>query len=300
MWIVNPFVRQAPLLSSQRAEYIRTTEEISILANQLAQASTERDEYARVAREESAAAKKTQEENNVVQKQLMDLGRQIQILLREISIRDNPSLQDVEFDDILTDNDTSDSDRVITDHLVLFKSLPHLQDQNQRLLRTARGLAAQWEERQANLEAQLSKEETEALAEASEAVRDMEEELQRQKLLVAAHQKERDMYRSMLARQGRDPSGASSSGAGHFAPPPAADGSAPAGANYRQMLEEQQALFETFKSEMGVDTAKLKEDLATAQREAGQSGANLAKANAQIEFLQGLPHIPPLKPYESD
>ena len=218
-----------------------------------------------------------------MQRQLTDLGRQVQGLLREIALRDDPSLESVEFDEVpASTGEETDSDKVITENLVLFKNLPHLQQQNQRLLRTARGLAAQWEERQASLEAQLSKEETAALAEASEAVRDMEEELQRQKLLVATHQKERDMYRNMLARQGRDVGG----GPSQIGLPSSSDGSRST-TDYRQMLEEQQTLFETFKLEMGVDTAKLKEDLVAAQREVGQQGASLAKANAQIEFLQG-------------
>jgi nucleoprotein TPR len=262
---------------------MRANEEISLLASQLAQAAAGRDDFARLVREEAANSKKVAEENTIIQRQLTDLGRQVQGLLREIALRDNPSLENVEFDEVPTSTEEeTDSDKVITDNLVLFKNLPHLQQQNHRLLRTARGLAAQWEERQATLEAQLSKEETAALAEASEAVRDMEEELQRQKLLVSTHQKERDMYRNILARQGKDVGGGPAQ-SGH---PSTSDGLRTT-IDYRTMLEEQQALFETFKLEMGVDTTKLKEDLNAAQREVGHQGASLAKANAQIEFLQG-------------
>lgn len=217
----------------------------------------------------------------MLQKQLADLGRQVQGLLREISIRDDPSLASVEYMEEDNANE-SDADQVITSNLVLFKSLPHLQSQNQKLLRTARGLAAQWEQREAQYKADLAQEETEALQEAQIAINEMEEELNRQKALVATHQKERDMYRGMLARHGK---GTNGSGPDNDAQNAAA--SSVMTADYKRMLDEQQSMFETFKAEMGVDSSRLKDDLAGAQKELGQMTANVAKANAQIEFLNG-------------
>ncbi len=258
------------------------TEELSQLTNQLAHVSAERDDLALSAAEETVTAKKLREENGILQMQLTDSGRQVQALLQEIAVRDDPSLDSVDFNMSAGTLEDTDSDQVITNHLVLFKSLPQLQQQNQRLLKTARGLAAQWEKRQADIEADWRKEETQALTEASEAVKDMEEELRRQKVLSLAHQRERDMYRNLLARQGRDPSTQSATVA--FSADPSADDNY---TDYRRLLEEQQSLFETFKSEMGIDSAKLKEDLGRAQREIGQLSAQLAKANAQIDFLQG-------------
>lgn len=90
------------------------------------------------------------------------------------------------------------------------------------------------------------------------------------------------MYRAMLARQGKDTTSFGQEGG---------NGSSAASnamtADYKKMLEEQQAMFETFKTEMGIDSSRLKDDLAAAQKEVGQQGANIAKANAQIEFLNG-------------
>lgn len=199
---------------------------------------------------------------------------------RELAKRDDPSLGNVEYDETIVLDD-NDAEAVISNHLVLFRSLPQLQAQNVRLIKTARSLASQLEAKELEIENRIRGEESEALTEASDAVRDMEAELQRQKTLVAAHVKERDMYRSMLARQGTDFD--LSNGRARALPL----GSTTQDANAAQVLQEQQALFESFKTEMGIDTHKLKHDLTSAQRERDQNIVALSKANAQIEYLQG-------------
>jgi nucleoprotein TPR len=197
-------------------------------------------------------------------------------------MRDDPSLGNVEYDETIVLDD-NDAEAVISNHLVLFRSLPQLQAQNVRLIKTARGLARQLEAKELEIEARIRGEESEALAEASDAVRDMEAELQRQKTLVAVHIKERDMYRSMLARQGADVE--LSNGHAHI-PTPSLE-STTSDANAAQVLQEQQAFFESFKTEMGIDTQRLRHDLVSAQRERDQNIVALSKANAQIEYLQG-------------
>lgn len=204
----------------------------------------------------------------------------MQHLSRELSIRDDPSLENIDHDDAIVLDD-NDAEAVISNHLVLFRSLPQLQAQNVRLIKTARGLARQLEAKELEIENRIRKEESEALAEASDAVRDMEAELQRQKVLVAAHIKERDMYRSMLARQGVDVD--LSNGHARVSSP----GSIKGDADAAQVLQEQQALFESMTAEMGIDTQRLKRDLTSAQRERDQNIVAVSKANAQIEYLQG-------------
>jgi nucleoprotein TPR len=216
-----------------------------------------------------------------MQKQLSDLGRQVQGLLRQISIHDDPSLENVDYDEDAIIEDT-DAENTITSHLVRFRTLPQLQAQNQRLLKTARSLARQLEEKESDIEARVRGEESEAIKEASEAVNDMEQELQRQKVLAATYAKERDMYRSMLARQGQD-GRTGPSGTARFSQ---TDGAA-SEANSAAAIQEHQAFFEAFRLEMGTDITSLKQDLAIAQRERDSNTIAIAKANAQIEFLQG-------------
>lgn len=187
-------------------------------------------------------------------------------------------MEHVEFEDdtIIEEN----ADGAITEHLVLFQNLPQLQAQNQRLLKVSRDLARKLEEKESIVESRLRNEESEALAEAGEAIKEMEEELQRQKVLASSFVKERDMYRSMLARQGGGVGGVGLDNSGHQI-----NGASDAGTS--AALEEQQSLFETFKTELGIDTARLKQDLTAAQRERDANIIALSKANAQLEFFQG-------------
>jgi hypothetical protein len=61
-------------------------------------------------------------ENELLQKQLEDLGRQVQSLLREIARRDDPTLL-ATADEQVQHMAADDTDTLITNNLVLFKSI---------------------------------------------------------------------------------------------------------------------------------------------------------------------------------
>ncbi|KAF8318500.1 hypothetical protein DL93DRAFT_2054404 [Clavulina sp. PMI_390] len=282
--ILTDIEERAPVIRNQQQEYARLQEEASLLTSQLADASAERDRLNVALRAAKEASRVAEEENLIFQKQLGDLGRQVRGLTREISIRDDPSLEHIEVDDTPVVEEL-DSEQVISDHLVLFRSLPQLQAQNQRLLKTSRTLAQQLERREGDIMARLREEESAALAEASDAIRDMSAELERQKTLVATYAKERDMLRVMANRK---PSGAllsNGSTSHHPESITVANGSV-SDLGTAQMLHEQQTMFEQLKAELGVDSQRLKEDLAHAQRERDANMIGLSKANAQLEYLQ--------------
>ena len=52
-------------------------------------------------------------------------------------------------------------------------------------------------------------------------------------------------------------------------------------------LEDVQKQFEAYRTEMGVDSTRLREETLSAQREVTKLSTALAKANAQIEVLAG-------------
>jgi nucleoprotein TPR len=285
---------QAPLIAEQRREYERILRETNQLTSQLAEALQERDHHIKRAKVSEDREKQTKLENEVLQSQLSDLGAQIRGLLRDQAVQQDPSLFSVEMDDVAANksgdldlNDDS-ANAIITSHLLLFKSLPELQRQNQKLLKTARMLATKWESREEEFRVELSKEESAALEEAKMAVDQIADELEGQKRVNAALAKERDMYRAMCVRVGRGDESRRSSGGRdvdmEFAGAGARDGD---GTDYRKLWEEQKDALENIKRELGYDTGTLKNDLATRQREVGQLGAKLAKANAQIELLNG-------------
>lgn len=175
-------------------------------------------------------------------------------------------------------------DAVITNNLVLFRSIPALQEQNQKLLKIVRELGAKMEAEEREYRETLEKEQSEAVREAHEAMQDLAAQLEQQKkgyeATIQAYMKERDTLKAMLARAERVSLRSSVNGSVNGAPPTVPS-------DLAAELEDVQAQFESYKAEMGMDAEQLREDLSQAHRQLGQANAALAKATAKIEFLDG-------------
>ncbi|KAI8994233.1 hypothetical protein BD414DRAFT_506685 [Trametes punicea] len=276
---------RAPILSQQRAEYERLQTEASQLASQLAQALSERDALAIAAEENAQKLAKSTRENELLEKQLEDLGRQVRTLLKELGRHQDPSIpSEEELEQDETTRPAENIDAVITNQLVLFRSIPQLQEQNQKLLRIVRELGAKLETEEKEYKEALEREQGEAVREAHEAIKQLQEQLESHKrsseVTIQAYMKERDTLRSLLARQ-QEATGARSM-IGHV------NGdvqSVDTSSDLAKELEEVQKQFETYRTEMGIDSTRLREEALSAQREATRLGTALAKANAQIEVL---------------
>ncbi|KAJ7079784.1 hypothetical protein B0H15DRAFT_496126 [Mycena belliarum] len=284
--VLSQIEERAPILSQQRAEYERLQSEASHLTSQLSQALSDRDAQATIARENSQKLARSTRENDLLQQQLTDLGRQIQNLLREIGRRDDPSIPSDADIEMIAAAPPETIDGVITNHLVLFQSIGQLQEQNQKLLKVVRELGDKMEGEERDYREAMEREQGEAVREAHEAMQELAEQLERQKsssdMRIKAYVLERDALKAMLARaerNGAQPNGATieMNGFGGGLPPNASD--------MAKELAEMQNQFETYRTEMGVDSVRLREEAITAQREVGQLGAALAKANAKIEYL---------------
>lgn len=230
---------------------------------------------------------KSTRENEFLQKQLADLGRQVQSLLREISRRDDPTIPSDEDLESVAIVPAEDTDALITNNLVLFRSIGGLQEQNQKLLKIVREMGKKMETEEKDYREAMEAEQAEAIKEAHEAIQDIAAQMERQKKssegVIQAYVKERDALRVMLARA--EKTGNTQGINGIIDRHPQTDATQDEPANE---LAEVQSQFETYRMEMGVDSGKLREALMAAQREAGQLGAALAKANAKIEFYSGM------------
>ncbi|KAJ7147180.1 hypothetical protein C8R43DRAFT_544030 [Mycena crocata] len=286
--VLSQIEERAPILSQQRAEYERLQSEASHLASQLAQAISDRDSQATLARENSQKLARSARENELLQQQLADLGRQIQNLLRELGRRDDPSIPSDADIEMITAAPPETIDGVITNNLVLFQSIPQLQEQNQKLLKAVRELGDKMEGEERDYREVMEREQGEAVREAHEAMQDLSEQLERQKnssdTIIKAYVKERDALKAMLARA--EKGGAVING-GSMDVNGFGEGLPPNPSDMAKELAEVQNQFDTYRTEMGVDSVRLREEVILAQREAGQLGAALAKANARIEYLTG-------------
>ncbi|KAG1766147.1 hypothetical protein EDD22DRAFT_978513 [Suillus occidentalis] len=273
---------RAPILSQQREEYDRLQSEAAQLASQLSTTLAEREANSNAFQEASQKLKKSQSENELLQRQLDDLGRQVQTLLKELGRRTDPSLPtDIEMEE-MEPLPAENIDAVITNNLVLFRSIGGLQEQNQKLLKIVRELGSKMEAEERDYREALDQEQSEAVREAHEAIQDLVAQLERQKkssdMTIQAYMKERDALKAMLARAERSGLHAGVNGDVNGVTGPIKN-------NLAAELEDVQAQFEAYKAEMGTDSVKLREELQQAHRDLGHVNVALAKANAKIEYL---------------
>ncbi|KZT09250.1 uncharacterized protein LAESUDRAFT_545404 [Laetiporus sulphureus 93-53] len=273
---------RAPILSQQRAEYERLQLEASDLASQLAQAIAEREAYASSAHENEQKLRRSSKENSLLQKQLDDLGRQVRRLLKELGRAQDPSIppdDELEADQSTRPAETIDA--VITNNLVLFRSIPQLQEQNQKLLKITRELGAKLESEEREYREFLDKEQSEAIEEAHAAIKQLQEQLESQKksseITIQAYMKERDSLRALLARENAQASLAMS-GIVHD------EQRAVERTDVENELAEVQSQFEAYRSEMSIDSGRLRDEAQAARTEANQLGAALAKAKGEKEM----------------
>ena len=130
-------------------------------------------------------------------------------------------------------------------------------------------------------------EENKAVEEAHELILRLKEEVESSRTRTEAYEKERDMFRRMLAQRG----GSTSNGGSIVG------GNAIAGSDIEasRLLTEVQANFDAYKNEISIDTQRLREDLTQAQKDASAARTELAKSRAQAEFMSGKPIFPFLR-----
>ncbi|KAH8082011.1 hypothetical protein BXZ70DRAFT_631748 [Cristinia sonorae] len=271
---------RAPILAQQRQEYERLQSESSQLASQLAQALAERDANSAAAAESNQKLAKSTRENDFLNKQLEDLGRQIRVLLKELARLQDPSIPaDEELEEDPSTQPADNIEAVITNNLVLYRSIPGLQEQNQKLLKIVRELGAKMEAEEKEYREELEAEQSEAVREAHQAIKVLQEQLEAHKrsseITIQSFAKERDALKATLARE-RSAGSTRVNGINGY------------GSNSMELPEDVadiQNQFEVYKTEMSADSGRLREDLLNSQREAATLGTALAKANAKIDYL---------------
>ncbi|GAA5901318.1 uncharacterized protein JCM6883_000178 [Sporobolomyces salmoneus] len=289
--ILGEVEERAPLLQEQRQEYERLSMEATQLASQLAQALTDRDTSERRTESFRLDVERLSTDNVILTQQLSDLGRQIRTLSRALAKSENSSIEGDVNDPALDEEEavilrraeeSGDTDSVVSAHLVTFRSINELQVQNQKLLKITRQMGQQLEKGEEDAAARRRGEENKAVEEAHELILRLKEEVESQRTRTEAYEKERDMFRRMLAQRSGSALGQNGSGEGG-----GGGGSNLAGSDLEasRLLTEVQANFDAYKNEISVDTQRLREDLAQAQKDASAARTELAKSKAQSEFM---------------
>uniref|UniRef100_A0A8D2J5L1 Nucleoprotein TPR n=1 Tax=Varanus komodoensis TaxID=61221 RepID=A0A8D2J5L1_VARKO len=195
--IVQEVEAKAPILKRQREEYERSQKAVASLSAKLEQAMKEIQRLQEGADKANKRASVLERENQRLEIQVKDLSQQIRVLLMELEeARGNHVIRDEE----VSSADISSSSEVISQHLVSYRNIEELQQQNQRLLVALRELGeAKEKEEQENTSSKFS----ELQSQLNEAISELEklrESRHHQMQLVDSIVRQRDMYRILLAQ----------------------------------------------------------------------------------------------------
>jgi nucleoprotein TPR len=210
--IVSEIEQRAPNLTQQKLvneQLERANLQLRASLEELTQENTRLNELALTAQRRAAYAEK---EHQRLDSDIADLSRQIQLLLQEnVVLRGGRVADTAEASPKLG---TPMSHReVIDQHLVTFKSLQELQEQNLQLRRVVKELGEQREAEEQNQRAAADAQLQRELEHALEELTEMRLARQRQAEVVDAIVRQRDMFKSLyqeaMVASGKDPQAAS-------------------------------------------------------------------------------------------
>ena len=242
----------------------------------------DRDQQARAAREANHTLQSKQKEIDLLNKQQVDLSRQVRGLMHQLARAIDPTLPD-EFTDQLSEpsstnnNGIIDADSFVSSNLVLLRDLPHLQQQNMTLLKLTRSLAQQLEERERA--AQVEEAESEMMAEARMVIESLQVQLKTSQQKMEAYIKERDVFKAMASRR-------QGGGAVDITSTESRDNAmvVDGAVDYHQKYDEEHATLEALKRETAKDFDTLRAELKQAKSESTDMHVQLGKARATIEY----------------
>ncbi|XP_027605200.1 nucleoprotein TPR isoform X2 [Pipra filicauda] len=195
--IVQEVEAKAPILKRQREEFERSQKAVASLSAKLEQAMKEIHCLQDKADQANKHASFFERETQRLEVRVKDLSQQICVLLMELEeARGNHVIRE----EAVSSADISSSSEVITQHLVSYRNIQELQQQNQRLLVALRELGeAREKEEQETASSKISELQSQ-LDEALGELHQLRESRQHQLQLVESIIRQRDMFRILLTQ----------------------------------------------------------------------------------------------------
>ncbi|XP_067846585.1 translocated promoter region b, nuclear basket protein isoform X3 [Heptranchias perlo] len=195
--IVKEVEMKAPLLKRQREEYDRAQKAVTNLSAKLEDAMKEIRRLQKDTDEANKHSSLLSRENQRLKMQVTDLSQQNRVLLMELEdARGNHILRE----DEVSSADITSSSEVITQHLVTYRNVEELQQQNQQLLVAIRELAEKQEREEQEKTTTRIADLQLNLAEALNELERLREARNHQMQLVESIVRQRDMYRILLTQ----------------------------------------------------------------------------------------------------
>uniref|UniRef100_A0A8C9VSR1 Nucleoprotein TPR n=1 Tax=Scleropages formosus TaxID=113540 RepID=A0A8C9VSR1_SCLFO len=282
--IVKEVEAKAPILKRQREEYENMRKSLASLAGKLEQAMKEIHCLQKEKDEANKRSSVLERDNQRYELQVTDMSQQIRVLLIELEeARGNRVLRE---DENVSSADISSSTEVTSHHLVTFRSVEELQQQNQRLLVALRDLREAALCRVAELEMTLEK--------TRKDLEQLREQHSHQMKLTESVVRQRDMYRILLAQttgvsfpvQGSVQEGAPLTSTSHqstgVTPVKAVESTEAVDTN--AAFKQLQDIFSTYKKEKAENDKILNEQNEKFQEQVSELSARNAKISTQLEF----------------
>uniref|UniRef100_A0A673JY30 Nucleoprotein TPR n=1 Tax=Sinocyclocheilus rhinocerous TaxID=307959 RepID=A0A673JY30_9TELE len=196
--IVQEMEAKAPILKRQREEYERMQKSVSSLSAKLEQAVMEVHRLQKEADEGNKRASVLDRDNQRFEVQLADMAQQVRVLLIELEeARGNHVMRE---EDEVCSADVSSTSEVISQHLVTFRSVEELQQQNQRLLVALRDLSEEKEKVELEGDTMKRSEVEKYLEELQRELEQLKEKRAQDLQKVDAVARQRDMFRMLLTQ----------------------------------------------------------------------------------------------------
>uniref|UniRef100_A0A4W5PL87 Nucleoprotein TPR n=1 Tax=Hucho hucho TaxID=62062 RepID=A0A4W5PL87_9TELE len=293
--IVQEVEAKGPILKRQRDEHERMQKSVASLSAKLEQAVKEVHRLQKVTDEANKRSSVLERDNQRSDVQIADMGQQIRVLLIELEeARGNHVAHDEE----LSSADVSSTSEVITQHLVTFRGVEELQQQNQRLLVALRELSDAQEKEEEETTGTKCSELERSLEKAQAELEALRELRSHQMQLAESIVRQRDMYRVLLA-QATGVSFPQQAAAEEFSSTPrrspAATPTTPTGiitmatestevVEAKAALRQLQEVFSSYKRERAESDKALTEQSEKLQEQVSDQRFQNAKISTQLEF----------------
>ncbi|KAL2932133.1 Nuclear-pore anchor [Bienertia sinuspersici] len=200
---------KASVILDERAEHERMAEAYDLMNQKLQQSLSEQGNLEKVIRELKADLKKREREYDYAQKETKDLQTQVTILLKEcrdVQLRCGLKSQDYMSDDVipLTEIDEeSDTQKVISEHLLSVKDIKGLVEQNAKLRSLVRSFSDDIENKEQQLKEQYEEELQKQKEEAASKVAAVLERAEEQGQMIESLHSSVAMYRRLYEEEHR-------------------------------------------------------------------------------------------------
>ncbi|KAI4890931.1 hypothetical protein NFI96_033196 [Prochilodus magdalenae] len=299
--IVQEVEAKAPFLKRQREEFERMQKSVASLSAKLEQAVQEVQRLQREADEANKRSSVLERDNQRFEVQLADMAQQVRVLLVELEeARGNHVLRE---EDDVSSADVSSTSEVISQHLVTFRSVEELQQQNQRLLVALRELGDAQEKEEMEGDTAKRSELQKSLEKAQSELEQLREQRAHQMQLAESIVRQRDMYRILLAQatgvsfpqQGTTPEEFSLTSTPRRSPAVTPTAATPTGlvataleaaetVEAKAALKQLQEVFEAYKKEKAASEKALGEQCEKLQDQVSELRSQNSKISTQLEY----------------